>query len=91
MSQICPSICKAGEVSRTTYFRGFAAILDLNMKRTAMQVDYSDVSGNEFMMNLLCVVRHLAEPVVQGEWKMLEEADQTYPQSNRRINYEDET
>jgi Ubiquitin elongating factor core len=61
------------------------------MKRTAKQVDCSDVSGDEFMINIMCVVRHLAEPVVQVERKTLEEADGTHPQSNRRINYEDET
>lgn len=91
LCQVCKTICKAGDRARNAMLSWFGTVLNMNKKRAAMRVDYRNVSGDGFMMNVTSVLLHLAEPVVQGGWKMLEKIDPTYPQSNHRLNYEDET
>lgn len=91
MHQIGKVLFKAGEAPRNRALEWFATVLNLNKKRVATQVDYRDVSGDGFMMNVMFVLMKLAEPVVQGGWKMLEKVDPTFPQSEHRIDYSDET
>jgi Ubiquitin elongating factor core len=91
LHQICKVLCKSGDASRNAMLTWFGAVLNLNKKRIAMHVDYTDVSGDGFMLNVVHVLLCLVEPVVQGGWKVLERVDPTYPQSAHRINYTDET
>lgn len=91
LHQIGKVLVKAGDAPREATLGWFSKILNLNKKRLATQVDYTDASGDGFMMNIMYVLLKLAEPVVQGGWKMLEKIDPTFPQSSHRIDYSDET
>lgn len=91
LHQICLMLCKAGAQPRNAVLSWFATILNLNQKRTAMQVDYAEVSGDGFMLNVMHVLLQLCEPIVNGGWKMLQKIDPTFPQSSHRLDYEDAT
>lgn len=91
MHQICLSLCRAGVGPRNAFLTWIARIFNLNKKRMAMQVDYRDVSGDGFILNIMHVLLKLCEPIVEGGWKMLQKIDPTFPQSHHRIDYTDET
>ncbi len=91
MHQICLFLCKAGPGPRNAVLDWIGTIFNLNKKRMAMQVDYNDVSGDGFILNIMHVLLKLCDPIVSGGWKMLQKIDPTFPQSNHRIDYTDET
>lgn len=91
LHQICLSLCKAGAASRSAVLGWFGTILNLNKKRSGMQVSHKDSSGDGFMMNVMHVLLKLCEPIVDGGWKLLQKVDPTFPQSSHLIDYEDET
>lgn len=91
LHQICLALCRAGPDPRNAMLDWFATVFNLNKKRSAMQVDYQDVSGDGFMLNVMHVLLKMCDPIVAGGWKMLEKIDPTYPQSTHRIDYTDET
>lgn len=91
LHQICLALCKGGPGPRNAVLSWFATVLNLNKKRSAMQVDYKEVSGDGFILNVMHVLLKLCEPIVDGGWKMLQKIDPTFPQSSHRLDYEDET
>lgn len=91
MFQICKTLCKAGEKPRNAVLTWFGIVLNLNKKRMATQVDYRDVSGDGFMLNVAHVLLNLCEPIIRAGWSKLSLIDCTYPQSSHRLDYTDET
>lgn len=91
MHQVSLSLCRAGPVARNAFLDWVGTIFNLNKKRMAMQVDYNDVSGDGFIWNIMHVLLKLCDPIVAGGWRMLQKIDPTFPQSNHRIDYTDET
>eukprot|EP00177_Eucheuma_denticulatum_P008227 GFKZ01014968.1.p1 GENE.GFKZ01014968.1~~GFKZ01014968.1.p1 ORF type:complete len:1137 (-),score=220.11 GFKZ01014968.1:190-3600(-) len=91
LHQICLRLCKAGPAARNSMLAWFGDVLNLNKKRSGMQVDYKFSSGDGFMLNIMHVLLKLCEPIIDGGWKLLQKIDPTFPQSSHRIDYEDET
>lgn len=91
LHQVCLCLCKAGPGPRNAVLSWFGTVLNLNKKRSAMQVDYKEVSGDGFMLNVMHVLLKLCEPIVSGGWAKLQKISPLYPQSSHRIDYEDET
>lgn len=91
MFTICNKLVRAGPEPRNKLLEYFGTIFNLNKKRMAMQVDYRAVSGDGFILNIMHVMLRLCEPILAGGWKKLQLVDPTFPQSNHRIDYDEET
>ncbi len=91
MFTICDKLVRAGKEPRNSLLDWIGGVFNLNKKRMAMQVDYSAVSGDGFILNIMHILLRLCEPIISGGWKKLEKVDPTFPQSSHRIDYEDET
>lgn len=86
------ALCKAGQESKKAMLDWFGIVCNLNKKRTGMHPNAMEVSRDGFILNVMCVLLKLCEPIVGGGWKMLDKIDPSYPQSgNSKIDYEDET
>eukprot|EP00178_Gracilaria_changii_P016427 TRINITY_DN46_c0_g1_i1.p1 TRINITY_DN46_c0_g1~~TRINITY_DN46_c0_g1_i1.p1 ORF type:complete len:1147 (-),score=163.54 TRINITY_DN46_c0_g1_i1:10691-14131(-) len=91
LHQICLSLLKAGPESKQAMLSWFGTVCNLNTKRTAMNPDPREISGDGFMLNIMHVLLKMCEPITNGGWKMLDKINPLYPQSNRRIDFTDET
>ncbi|PXF42272.1 putative ubiquitin conjugation factor E4 [Gracilariopsis chorda] len=91
LHQICLSLLKAGPDSKKAMLAWLGTVCNINRKRTAMNPDPREISGDGFMLNIMHVLLKLCDPIVGGGWKMLEKIDPLYTQSTYRIDYTDET
>lgn len=91
LRHVCKELCRAGGSSREATLQWFGSALNVNRKRAGMQFDPRTVSGDGFMMNMMDVLMHLCEPIIAAGHSKLNLIDATYPQSNLRLNFTDET
>lgn len=91
LHQICLSLLKAGPDSKQAMLTWFGTVCNINKKRTAMNPDPREISGDGFMLNIMHVLLKLCDPIIGGGWKMLEKINPLYSQSSYRIDYVDET
>ncbi|KAI0564844.1 Ubiquitin elongating factor [Gracilaria domingensis] len=91
LHQICLSLFKAGPESKQAMLNWFGTVCNINTKRTAMNPDPREISGDGFMLNVMHVLLKMCEPIVNGGWKMLDKIHPMYPQSSHRLDFSDET
>lgn len=64
LHKICTSIIKSGDKGKRGVLDWFAAVLDQNQKRRALQVDSATVATDGFMYNVVAVLNRFAIPFV---------------------------
>ena len=67
--QICNFIIKSGNQGRRGVLDWFSAVLAMNEKRRALQVDVALVASDGFMCNVVAVLNKFAEPFVDVQGK----------------------
>ncbi|OJJ44696.1 hypothetical protein ASPZODRAFT_134789 [Penicilliopsis zonata CBS 506.65] len=82
---------RASKDARDRVLDWFAAALNINHKRRAMQVDPTTVSSDGFMFNLTTCMDQLCEPFMDATFTKIDRIDANYLHRNPRVNMKDET
>ncbi|KKK13167.1 ubiquitin conjugation factor E4 [Aspergillus ochraceoroseus] len=82
---------RASKDARDRVLDWFAAALNINHKRRAMQVDPSTVSSDGFMFNLTTCLDQLCEPFMDANFTKIDRIDIDYLHRNPRVDIKDET
>lgn len=88
---ICDKIVRAGEGPRTKLLTYFGKVLDLNHKRTAIQVDPDTVSSSAFMINITSLLLRFCEPFVDISGSKMNKISLDYFRESPVFAIEDET
>ena len=84
-------ILKAGKTSRDRLLDWFAACVNLNHKRRALQVDKRTVSSDGFMINVTVCLDQLCEPFMDATFEKIDRIDVNYLRRSPRVDIGDET
>ncbi|KAB8246848.1 ubiquitin elongating factor core-domain-containing protein [Aspergillus flavus] len=84
-------LIRASKDARERVLDWFAAALNINHKRRAMQVDPNTVSSDGFMFNLTTCLDHLCEPFMDANFTKIDRIDAGYLHRNPRVDLKDET
>ena len=84
-------IIKTNKEAREKMLDWFAASVNLNHKRRAMQVDPKAVASNGFMVNVTVCLDQLCEPFMDATFSKIDRIDVDYLRRNPRVNIKDET
>ncbi|PLB54451.1 putative ubiquitin fusion degradation protein UfdB [Aspergillus steynii IBT 23096] len=82
---------RASKDARDRILDWFAAALNINHKRRAMQVDPNAVSSDGFMFNLTTCLDQLCEPFMDASFTKIDRIDANYLHRNPRVDLRDET
>ncbi|GKZ85214.1 hypothetical protein AnigIFM56816_010980 [Aspergillus niger] len=82
---------RASKDARDRVLDWFAASLNINHKRRAMQVDPNTVSSDGFMFNLTTCLDQLCEPFMDASFTKIDRVDANYLHRNPRVDMRDET
>ncbi|KAL2833417.1 ubiquitin elongating factor core-domain-containing protein [Aspergillus cavernicola] len=82
---------RASPDARNRILDWFAAALNINHKRRAMQVDPNTVSSDGFMFNLTTCLDQLCQPFMDASFSKIDRIDIGYLHRNPRVNIKDET
>ncbi|KAL3481639.1 ubiquitin elongating factor core-domain-containing protein [Aspergillus californicus] len=82
---------RASPDARNKILDWFAAALNINHKRRAMQVDPKTVSSDGFMFNLTTVLDQLCQPFMDASFSKIDRIDINYLHRNPRVDIKDET
>ncbi|RDW57967.1 ubiquitin-ubiquitin ligase UFD2 [Aspergillus mulundensis] len=82
---------RASAEARNRILDWFAAALNINHKRRAMQVDPATVSSDGFMFNLTTCLDHLCQPFMDANFTKIDRIDIQYLHRNPRVDMRDET
>ncbi|KAG2420716.1 hypothetical protein HFD88_000330 [Aspergillus terreus] len=82
---------RASKEARERILDWFAAALNVNHKRRAMQVDPTTVSSDGFMFNLTTCLDQLCEPFMDASFTKIDRIDANYLHRNPRVDMKDET
>ena len=88
---IANHIIKTGKESRERMLDWFAACVNTNHKRRAMQVDRRTVSSDGFMINVTVCLDQLCEPFMDATFSKVDRIDVEYLRRNPRVDIKDET
>lgn len=69
----------------------FALCVNKNHKKRAMRVNYKEVSGDGFMLNVTTVLDQLCEPFLDATFSKIDKIDPDYLRRNPRVDISDET
>ena len=89
--EIANQILKAGKEPRERLLNWFAACMNLNHKRRAMQVDQKAVSSDGFMFNVTVCLDQLCEPFMDASFSKIDRIDVSYLRRNPRVDIKEET
>ncbi|KAH8428718.1 ubiquitin-ubiquitin ligase UFD2 [Aspergillus melleus] len=84
-------LVRASKDARDRILDWFAAALNINHKRRAMQVDPNAVSSDGFMFNLTTCLDQLCEPFMDASFTKIDRIDANYLHRNPRVDLRDET
>ncbi|KAH1512776.1 hypothetical protein KXW65_004694 [Aspergillus fumigatus] len=84
-------IIRANKEARDRVLDWFAAALNINHKRRAMQVDPTTVASDGFMFNLTTCLDKLCEPFMDATFTKIDRIDAGYLHRNPRVDMKDET
>ncbi|PYH93723.1 hypothetical protein BO71DRAFT_326916 [Aspergillus ellipticus CBS 707.79] len=82
---------RASKDARDRVLDWFAASLNINHKRRAMQVDPNAVSSDGFMFNITTCLDQLCEPFMDASFTKIDRIDANYLHRNPRVDMKDET
>ncbi|KAJ5889952.1 hypothetical protein N7504_010762 [Penicillium tannophilum] len=82
---------RASKEARDRVLDWFAAALNINHKRRAMQVDPEKVSSDGFMFNLTTCLDQLCEPFMDASFSKIDRIDAEYLHRDSRVDMSDET
>ncbi|KAL4964751.1 ubiquitin-ubiquitin ligase UFD2 [Aspergillus stella-maris] len=82
---------RASADARNRVLDWFAAALNINHKRRAMQVDPNTVSSDGFMFNLTTCLDQLCQPFMDANFTKIDRIDIGYLHRNPRVDMKDET
>ncbi|KAJ5635229.1 uncharacterized protein N7484_008542 [Penicillium longicatenatum] len=82
---------RASKEARDRVLDWFAAALNINHKRRAMQVDPEKVSSDGFMFNLTTCLDQLCEPFMDASFSKIDRIDAEYLHRDSRVDLSDET
>ncbi|KAL2013811.1 hypothetical protein VTN00DRAFT_1336 [Thermoascus crustaceus] len=82
---------RASKDARERVLDWFAAALNINHKRRAMQVDPKTVSSDGFMFNLTTCLDQLCEPFMDATFTKIDRIDPDYLHRKPRVEMRDET
>ncbi|KAI9688556.1 MAG: hypothetical protein M1822_001505 [Bathelium mastoideum] len=84
-------IIKASKDPRERMLDWFAAVVNKNHKKRAMQVDPKTVSTDGFMVNVTITLDQLCEPFMDATFSKVDRIDADYLRRNPRVAIRDET
>ncbi|KAH8697184.1 putative ubiquitin fusion degradation protein UfdB [Talaromyces proteolyticus] len=84
-------LIRASKDAREKVLDWFAAAINLNHKRRAMQVDPKTVSSDGFMFNITTCLDQLCEPFMDAAFTKIDRIDAHYLHRNPRVQMRDET
>ncbi|KAF9884181.1 hypothetical protein FE257_002239 [Aspergillus nanangensis] len=84
-------LIRASKDARERLLDWFAAALNVNHKRRAMQVDPNTVSSDGFMFNITTCLDQLCEPFMDASFTKIDRIDAGYLHRNPRVDMKDET
>ncbi|KAI9367997.1 ubiquitin elongating factor core-domain-containing protein [Aspergillus egyptiacus] len=82
---------RSSQDARNKILDWFAAALNINHKRRAMQVDPNTVSSDGFMFNLTTCLDQLCQPFMDASFTKIDRIDIGYLHRNPRVDMKDET
>ncbi|KAG5303862.1 ubiquitin conjugation factor E4 [Histoplasma capsulatum G186AR] len=88
---IINQLIRASKSARERVLDWFAASVNLNHKRRALQVDHKTVSSDGFMFNITTCLDQLCEPFMDAAFTKIDRIDIGYLKRNPRVNMRDET
>ncbi|KAK9472807.1 ubiquitin elongating factor core-domain-containing protein [Dipodascopsis tothii] len=83
-------VVRASPHARDRMLQYFAAAMNLNHKRRALQVDRTQVSSDAFMLNVTAVLNKLCEPFVDATFSKLDRIDAEYFVKSDRLDVREE-
>ncbi|KAF8579833.1 hypothetical protein K439DRAFT_1522775 [Ramaria rubella] len=89
--QIFNSIVRASPSSREDVLAYFARAVNLNVKRGGLQVDFTTVASDAFMINLHAILLRFAEPFMDAKYSKLDRIDPEFYRRSQRLDVSDET
>jgi ubiquitin conjugation factor E4 B len=84
-------LIRASKEARDRVLDWFAAAMNINHKRRAMQVDAEQVSSDGFMFNLTTCLDQLCEPFMDAAFTKIDRVDADYLHRSSRVEMRDET
>ena len=84
-------IIKTSKEARERMLDWFAACVNANHKRRAMQVDRKTVSSDGFMINITVCLDQLSEPFMDATFSKVDRIDVGYLRRRPRVEIKDET
>ncbi|EED23803.1 ubiquitin fusion degradation protein UfdB, putative [Talaromyces stipitatus ATCC 10500] len=84
-------LIRASKEAREKVLDWFAAAINLNHKRRAIQVDPKTVSSDGFMFNITTCLDQLCEPFMDAAFTKIDRIDAHYLHRNPRVQMRDET
>ncbi|KAJ5339151.1 hypothetical protein N7452_005879 [Penicillium brevicompactum] len=84
-------LIRASKEARDRVLDWFAAAMNINHKRRAMQVDPEQVSSDGFMFNITTCLDQLCEPFMDAAFTKIDRIDADYLHRNSRVDMRDET
>ena len=82
---------RSGKESRDRILDWFAASINVNHKRRAMQVNQKEVSSDGFMINITTCLDQLCEPFMDATFSRIDKIQIEYLRRSPRIEIKDET
>ncbi|KAL8968000.1 MAG: hypothetical protein Q9183_002666, partial [Haloplaca sp. 2 TL-2023] len=88
---IVNQVIRSDKGARDRMLDWFAACVNLNHKRRAMQVDQKVVSSDGFMVNVTVCLDQLCEPFMDAQFTKVDRIDIDYLRRKPRVDIKDET
>ncbi|KAL7273982.1 Ubiquitin conjugation factor E4 [Rhizina undulata] len=89
--QITMSLIRASPDARNKVLDYFAAVINANQKRGALQVDPTTVASDGFMLNITAVLNRLCEPFMDASFSKINKIDIDYLRRDPRVDINEET
>ncbi|EGN98229.1 hypothetical protein SERLA73DRAFT_109617 [Serpula lacrymans var. lacrymans S7.3] len=89
--QIFNTLVRASPESREAVLQYFATAVNLNKRRSGMQVEAETVASDSFMVNLQSVLLRFAEPFMDARYTKIDRIDTLYYAVSQRLDLKEET
>ena len=89
--EVTNKMIRSSKESRDRILDWFAAAINLNHKRRAMQVNQKEVSSDGFMINITTCLDQLCEPFMDATFSKIDKIQVDYLRRSPRIEIKDET
>ncbi|PWW75289.1 hypothetical protein C7212DRAFT_280984 [Tuber magnatum] len=91
LHQIVMMIIRSSLEARGKILDFFARVINLNLKRGAIQVDPATVASDGFMLNINAVLTKLCEPFMDASFSKIDKIDIEYFRRQPRLDIHEET